>query len=45
LNDHEGDDEAADGVEPLRVVEEVGAGDEEEGDECGEGVDAVVVGV
>jgi hypothetical protein len=29
----------------LRVVEDVGAGDEEERDEGGEGVYAVVVGV
>ena len=45
LDDHEGDDEAADGIEPGGVVEDVRAENHEEGDEGGKGVDAVMVRV
>ncbi|CRK29837.1 hypothetical protein BN1708_015683 [Verticillium longisporum] len=45
LDDEERDEEAADGVEPGGVGEDVGAEDDGEGDDARERVDAVVHGV
>ena len=45
FDDQQGNQKAADGVEPRGVVQEVGAEDGEEGDDSRERVDAVVHGV